>query len=291
MSRTQTVDGEHVLYHYLQKNLSETDVWLFQMLTARLVVALGIWLPPEVYSSMPILLPFARRDSSARGNKRTGSPESWGSPDAQGYFRDDNSLVKGLVRSLEISSPLENIYDKRRLGKSFVSSHVWREIVGADGLPTLASLQPSTYSFVPNLVWLPAQVSKLTDREGSFVQQFLQALSHRIYSTVPVREELSSLVEGIWARLPIPPIPAAGLPDTAELSFFHCEDSFVETRQNAVREVADAIRHRLAGSEIPRAISSRFGTGFRNVGDAELLQLLETISLHSGLPRVEAPSL
>ncbi len=36
------VDGEHVLYHYLQKDLRERDVWLFQMLTARLMAELGI---------------------------------------------------------------------------------------------------------------------------------------------------------------------------------------------------------------------------------------------------------
>lgn len=34
------VDGEHVLYRYLQSELLQSDIWLFQMLTARLIVGL-----------------------------------------------------------------------------------------------------------------------------------------------------------------------------------------------------------------------------------------------------------
>jgi hypothetical protein len=64
------------------------------------------------------------------------------------------------------------------MGTSFVASHVWRELVPSGQ----ASRERATYSFVPNLVWLPAQVSKLSDREGSFVQTYLQALSWKIWS-------------------------------------------------------------------------------------------------------------
>jgi hypothetical protein len=43
-----------------------------------------------------------------------------------------------------------------------------------------------TYSFLPNLVWLPSQLAKLSDREGSFVQT-LAAVSRRIYRGVKLR--------------------------------------------------------------------------------------------------------
>jgi hypothetical protein len=33
------IDGNDVLYHFLQKELLQQDVWLFQMLTARLVTS------------------------------------------------------------------------------------------------------------------------------------------------------------------------------------------------------------------------------------------------------------
>ena len=45
-------DGNHILYHYLQKELLTSDVWLFQMLAARLVTGLGIWIHPDTYSAM-----------------------------------------------------------------------------------------------------------------------------------------------------------------------------------------------------------------------------------------------
>ena len=86
------VDGNHILYHYLEKDLKETDIWLFQMLSARLFTALGIWFSTRVYARCPMLLPFALRDPKCRPRKQ-GDPDEWGAPDAKGHFRDDNSLV------------------------------------------------------------------------------------------------------------------------------------------------------------------------------------------------------
>lgn len=160
------LDGENILYHYLQKDLLAKDVWLFQMLAARLVVSLGIWLHPEYYRQIPILLPFARRDASCRKNCNKERIEQWGSPDRNGLFRDDNSLVKDIPKSLRIESTATGIYVNKRIGTGFVACHVWR----TPNTGILASQNPATYSFVPNLVWLPKQVAKLTDREGSFAQ-------------------------------------------------------------------------------------------------------------------------
>src|SRR5436190_22092587 len=92
--RPRTIDGNHVLYRYLQGELLRSDVWLFQMLAARLVTGLGIWLAPGVYARYPLLRPYAVRDPESRGNARRGIPDQWGSPDSAGLFRDDNSLVK-----------------------------------------------------------------------------------------------------------------------------------------------------------------------------------------------------
>ena len=170
----KAIEPSNLLYHFLQHDLAADDVWLFHALVARLVVRLGVWMPVDVYARLPILVPYARRDPSCRGSVRHGMPDAWGSPDENGYFRDDNSLVKGVPRSMMVSSTLEQ-YSDRHVTSGFVACHVWREIAGDQ----LASRNPLTYSFVPNLVWLPAQVAGLTDREGSFAQQFLQALSHQ----------------------------------------------------------------------------------------------------------------
>lgn len=98
------VAGNHLLYHYLEKDLEESDIWLFQMLAARLLSDLGIWFAPSHYARCPILLPFALRDPDCRP-RSPGCPDEWGSPSGQGYFRDDNSHVKGLPRRARLARP------------------------------------------------------------------------------------------------------------------------------------------------------------------------------------------
>ena len=46
MAKPRTVDAKGLLYHFLQKDLQQQDVWLFQMLTTRLITSLGIWRRP-----------------------------------------------------------------------------------------------------------------------------------------------------------------------------------------------------------------------------------------------------
>ena len=78
------------------------------MFTTQLVVSLGIWLDPRVYRELPLLVPYAVRDPHSR-EKSTGLPDAWGSPNEHGYFRDDNSLVKGVPRALHVASPTRSM--------------------------------------------------------------------------------------------------------------------------------------------------------------------------------------
>lgn len=192
--KTSQIDGNHILYHFLQKDLFESDVWLFQMLSARLVASLGIWLHPDIYKRIPIILPFVVRDPSCRKRKE-GEVEEWGTPNKFGFLRDDNSLIKGLPRSLTVCSTSQSLYHNKRIGNGFVASHVWRKIVGSQFDADLASRDPWLNSFVPNLVWLPSQVSKLSDREGTFTQLYLQALSAKIYKDIEVDPKIKPFVE------------------------------------------------------------------------------------------------
>lgn len=242
------IDGNHVLYHYLEKDLKEADIWLFQMLAARLFTALGIWFPTAVYASCPLLLPFAVRDPNCRPRKK-GDPDEWGAPDSGGHLRDDNSLVKGLPRSLPVNSPRNPLYHGRRLGNGFVACHVWRVKAGAGA--ALSSRDPDTYSFIPNLVWLPVQVAKLTDREGSFAQAYLQALAVKIYRRIGVPERLRAVVERAWSKLPVPTgIPDSGLPDPADLAYFGANEPYIARRLNVVRAVASAFDALAAGRSV-----------------------------------------
>jgi hypothetical protein len=254
----QPIDTRNLLYHFLQHDLASDDVWLFQALVARLVVRLGIWLPIDVYARMPVLVPYARRDPTCRGNKRLGVPDSWGTPDESGYFRDDNSLVKGVPRPMAITSTLRR-YVQRSLGAGFVACHVWR--VTQD--EQLASRNPLTYSFVPNLVWLPAQVADLTDREGSFAQQYLQAVSRHIYAHTPVNDPHTELVDSAWGLLP----DSVGIPDTAlpaadKLNYFVADESFFRRRGRIINSVAEALE---SGTPTAKVVSRRYTEGIPHV--------------------------
>lgn len=248
------IDARNVLYHFLQRDLHDEDRELFSQLTAQLVSRLGLWLSPELYARMPLLVPYARRDPHSRGHGATGIPDRWGSPDERGYFRDDNSLIKGIPRSLPISSSF-TLYRGRQIGTGFVAAHVWRAIRA----PDIAARNPLTYSFVPNLVWLPAQVAGLSDLEGSFVQRFLQRLSLHLYRDAPVAAGHRELVARIWELMPSPAGDAeVPLPPIKRLSFFEPTDAFVRRRVATLRVVATALAN---GSPAGRVVSTRYTTG------------------------------
>jgi hypothetical protein len=259
------IDGSHVLYHYLQKDLLENDLWLFQMLAARLIVALGIWFHPETYRRCPVMVPFAAREAAFRGDAKKGREERWGSPTPdRGLFGDDNSLVKGLPAGLPIEASGNGIYGGRTLGPGFVASHVWR--ITCEGAS--AAREPGSYSFVPNLVWLPSQVSKLTDREGSFAQTFLQAMARKIYSTEPVPENLSEVVRSIWDSLPEPSIPERGLPELHELNFFRPTQRFFDTRTARIREVIEGLEATDRGERPEWSRWRRYAAGLAEIDPA-----------------------
>jgi hypothetical protein len=283
------IDGENILYHYLQKDLFESDIWLFQMLCARLVAGLGIWLHPSIYQKMPTLLPFVIRDPSCRKRKE-GDLEAWGAPSVNGYLRDDNTLVKAIPKSMRVSSARQPLYNDKRIGNGFVAAHVWRQVKGSAIGATLASRDPWTNTFVPNLVWLPAEVAKLSDREGTFTQMYLQALSAKIYRHVDVVPAMRPVVERIWGMLDLPKgIPEQGLPQVEELSFFLPDDGYIRTRRQSVTDVVAALRTVLSEQPLTaKVITTRFGDGLPTVSREELTQRMnELIDYLNGIPEDE----
>jgi hypothetical protein len=288
--QSREIDGNDVLYHFLQKGLLQEDVWLFQMLTARLVASLGIWFPLRAYSVMPLLTPHAVRDNSCRKDIKSGRPEAWGSPNSEGYFRDDNSLIKGIPSALPIESRFSG-YDGARMGNGFVASHVWRKLTNGDS----ASRHPLTNSFIPNLVWLPTQVAKLSDREGSFVQTYLQAISKKIYRSMPVSSHQQSVVAEAWDLLPDPSgIPLQGLPRVEDLNYFAYSDDFMMSRLRSIRRVQELVSNAACGQPGPK-VSKRYNEGLRLMSTERLQPLSIFLSRylagleddwasHTGLP-------
>jgi hypothetical protein len=276
---TKRLDGNHILYRYLQGELLSSDVWLFQMLAARLIVGLGVWLGRDLYESYPLLRPYAVRDPKCRGNRARGEPDQWGSPNEDGLFRDDNSLIKQMPYSFPIRSPQSRIYANARIERGYVACHVWRQTRGELGFATRQSL---TYSFVPNLVWLPREVSKLTDREGSFVQAYVQALSWKLYRQAPVRPALQATVDAAWDLLPEPiGIPTEGLPDAEELNTFVAGEAAMKRWIRDLGIVIDALRDARAGrSPARKVIASRYGAGLTSVSKKRLDSLADKLSAY-----------
>ncbi len=255
-----STDGNAVLYHYLQHSLQQDDVWLFQMLVAKLVVALGIWFPVDTYRRLPIALPFVVRDPACRR-----PIDEWSSPNQLGLLRDDNSMIKSLVKGMGIDRrSATSTYRNKILGNGFVAAHVWRQTT-AGGL--LASRCPETNSFLPNLVWLPSNVAKLTDREGSFAQRYVQAIADKIYRHAEMGPQLQPFAERAWELLPeAEGFPDQALPDPDDLNWFDVPESFIPRAVGRIRTVARALE--AVGecrNPIGKVVSSRYTAGVSQI--------------------------
>lgn len=229
------IDGDNILYHYFEKNLfSEKNRFSMELLK-RLLLDLSIWLPQNFYQRLPIILPYVVRDPSCRKRKKMDT-EQWGSANSQGFLRDDNTLIKGIVNSFSITSPKIIAYNKLKKGTGFVASHIWR-FVTIDAIRIISNRHHMLNSFVPNLVWLPRQLSKLTDREGSDAQRMLQAISNRIYSNNQMPEEISK----IWEYLPFPQEHNKLEIDITELNFFKVGNQWLNQRIKGLKSEIERI--------------------------------------------------
>ena len=268
------VDGNELLYHFFQKAWLEDEPEAARSFIKKAIDTLGVWMHPSYYRELPIIVPYAVRDLTCRSSGPDGADE-WGSPNADGYFRDDNSLIKGIVTSLEIESPTRWL--KGLKGNGFTASHVWREPADYAHTNKLASSRPNLNSFVPNLVWLPKQIAKLTDREGSFAQHYLQVLSRHIYEHCPVNPNLENLVSRCWRELPSPiDVSDVQLPACEDMSFFEYKASMVARRKNGkIAVVRDACLEiaRTGRLSNRKLISTRYTDGLLEVRPVKLKAL------------------
>jgi len=228
---------------------------------------------------MPVLLPWVLRDPECRGRKRKGEepvPDQWGSPTMQGYLRDDNSLVKGLPKSLRITSKTNTFVHDRHLGTEFVASHIWRENLSG----VLASRVPILNTFVPNLVWLPSQVAKLSDREGGPIQAALKEISWNLYRGAPLTDAARQIADRSWALLPEPASSHQVLED--EINWFVTTPRFISTRKSKLADVIDALERIAAGAALPKTFEpSRYRNGLPQVSGTERARLHTDLSLHA----------
>ena len=154
---------------------------------------------------------------------------------------------------------------------------MWRKLNdGAD-----APRNALTYSFLPNLVWLPAQLAKLTDREGGFAQTLLQAISLALYRNVPLTPKLVAIVSPIWDALPVREEAAGIAVPLDRLSFFEFDRAWLERRRHTLAAVEQALGSVGQGAlPGPKVVSSRYGSGLRRLGPPAVAELRERLVLY-----------
>jgi len=168
-------------------------------------MAHSIWLPRDMYRSLPVIFPHAIRDNNAVGGNR-------GIPDPYFFAKDENCLIKNIFHSINALSARRA--DSRRgqaasrmVGR--VASHIIRPREHLDLRPDRHShqLAAEINSFVGNLVWLPRHVADMTDYhttgQPSLVTRYLVDISRAIYcsSGAGVRWAHSDTCRTLWSHM------------------------------------------------------------------------------------------
>jgi len=271
------IHGDDLLYRFFNHVLP-SDPELFERIPRLLIISMSVWFPKSVYQEMPILLPWVVRDPTCRGKRSRGrvvETDQWGAPNSDGLLRDDNSLVKGIPRSLLISSNAYSFVNGKNLGNEFVASHIWRK--NQSGV--LASRLPELNTFVPNLVWLPSQVAKLSDREDGVFQRALKEVSWGIYREIPLSPRTRLIAEKSWGLLP-PPDTVRAVIDS-EINWFVSTPRFMKTRKSKLSSVIAALDRISDDLSAPLSLQpSRYRAGLPQVDTAKRMKLRADLSLH-----------
>lgn len=275
----KTVDGNDILYK-LFKSLLEKDQDLAIDVIREMIIKTAVWFPIETYQRIPVLLPWVVRDNSCRGKivgkKRVD--DQWGAPNALGYLRDDNTMVKDIFKPLQVIGPKDSPVNNQFVSKGFVASHVWREV----NLEVLANKDSRLNTFIPNLVWLPKQISKLSDIEGGLVQTALKATSWNLYRNVPFESPLQQSIENVWNELPKPELLSHFNFAADELNFLKIEESFYESRKEVFHAYITFIQNCIDGiPAAPKGIRSRYRAELPEIDPIELANTLKIVRKHT----------
>jgi len=131
-------------------------------------------------------------------------------------------------------------------------------------------------------VWLPAQLAKLTDREGAFAQTLLQAISNSLYRNVPLKPRLATFVAPIWEKLPLRDEVAEIDVPLDQLNFFLYERPWLDRRRRTLRGVQEAISAIVGGAPLEaKVVSSRYGNGLRDLEGVAVTPLLDMLTQYA----------
>ena len=226
----------------------------------------GIWIDPITFQQRPHLVPFAVRDATSRSIASPDGRETWGSPTVDGYFRDDNSLIKEWIKSITVRGP-NPAFDGKRAKRGFVACHVWRGEV--EGRPLHAN--PLLNSFVPNLVWLPRDLARMSDQVGSYTQRLLQVIARKLYLDVEFGGRLGEYVRKSWRLLPEPGMRPKFF--QAPLNLFAHDAQAFARKEKSLRDVYEGILRIRNGVQVGKVFSTRYGPGLRELAPKKLDEL------------------
>lgn len=161
-----------------------------------LALRFAIWPAISTYHDAPWLAPFAIRRVRRRTEPNAPGPKRdlWGLPTKDGYFTDDNSLIKSLALRRPLSP--NNPYGNSVITRGLVCCHIW------SGTTT----SPLLFSFVPNLVWLPKSLAPLSDAHSASVphpvHHALKQVSRERYGLIHTNNRVAKA----WQLLGPPPL-------------------------------------------------------------------------------------
>ena len=184
-------DSKRSFKEFLNFIVKNQNLDIIQKYIIDLVQNYSIWLSPEFYHSIPIFLPYSVRErTSWQYRQKNLNGDNWGSANNKGYVIDDNSDIKDFIRNANIIN--NRFSDNQKPSTGFIACHIW---------PNTTS-NPRLYSFIPNIVWLPRPIAKLSDDQSSFLSQILKIISLELYRDININNyELKQIVKNSWSLL------------------------------------------------------------------------------------------
>jgi len=191
----RNTDADFVFKKYLKTNFNKEVDSLTEDEIVELSLKFGIWMSLDSYKNAPWIARYALRTVRDRTDERISGDKRdlWGLPSGEGYFTDDNSLIKDSYKKMSIVGK-DNPYGEQIISSGFVCCHVWSN----------TTKDPLLFSFIPNLIWLPKSLARFTDVLGNKsihkVHYVLQNCSIKRFKSIKVTTGVDD-VEKVWSKL------------------------------------------------------------------------------------------
>ena len=245
------MDANLVLWNELEERGVSSLGQLNESEVVELAMRYAVWIPTETFEKTPWLAPYALRkgririDARAPGDKR----DLWGFPDENGYFTDDNSLIKGVFQRRGVR-PIGSAYGTSRFRRGLVCCHVWA------GTTT----NPLLFSFIPNLVWLPSSLAPFSDGhlagEPHQVHKTLKAVSFTRYFQHKTEVAQARVAEA-WKGLQLAELQTVKY----EQYEFEIDNQLIDLVSKRLKRITDFLSVVIEEKERPQRFSRRYHAG------------------------------